>query len=203
MKPRQRQELETMSSSGSVAWLQKLVVQVRLVRRVPLRQTAGLNRDEVVGLLHVGCLTGGVLSSGWTLMVLKKKKKKKKKKQKNNEEEEDAGLISEETCDIATMFPGSRELAETSLSVPPSLKGPWLQANQELVARSDGLLPIINDLDKVTGIGSHGTLKHVTVVSYDENHTLEVTQRQLHVLIWQPCSSRLRKTMRGNLFRFL
>ena len=98
---------------------------------------------------------------------------------------ESAGLISVETCDVGTMgvFPGNREgsmllpsgvhglLAETfmvngynakkweceALSVPPSLKVQWLQANQELVARSDGLLPAIHDLDYATGIGSHGT----------------------------------------------
>ena len=98
---------------------------------------------------------------------------------------ESAGLISVETCDVGSMgvFPGNREgsmlvpsdvhglLAETfmvngynakkweceALSVPPSLKVQWLQANQELVARSDGLLPAIHDLDYATGIGSHGT----------------------------------------------
>lgn len=98
---------------------------------------------------------------------------------------ESAGLVTIETLDVATMgvFPGNREksmlvaadmhglLANTflvngfnpkkwdcsALSCPPSVKNEWLEKNQDLVARSDGLLPEIYDMDYATGLGSHGT----------------------------------------------
>jgi hypothetical protein len=44
-----------------------------------------------------------------------------------------------------------------ALTVPPSKKAAWLQANKDLVGRSDGLLPAITDIDLVVGRGSHGT----------------------------------------------